>query len=148
MGQSGVRPIFLSRMKQRIPHARVISPPMTRMLPSTSSPRKSSPWLPKDAPTSARPVNCHRRLRRMPERAAVGMVPFFSARTMRRLTKKMTTQPRSSTLRNRSPTPFHAEGLRGNSMLMRRVMFWSVFSHRSVIPSQATGSKKRLGTEK
>lgn len=48
----------------------------------------------------------------MPERAAVGMVPFFSARTMRRLTKKMTTQPRSSTLRNRSPTPFHAEGLR------------------------------------
>lgn len=64
----------------------------------------------------------------MPERAAVGMVPFFSARTMRRLTKKMTTQPRSSTLRNRSPTPFHAEGLRGNSMLMRRFMFWSVFS--------------------
>lgn len=82
----------------------------------------------------------------MPERAAVGMVPSFGP-TMRRLTKKMTTQPRSSTLRNCSSHAFHAEGLRGNSMLMRRVMFWSVFPPLGD-PFPGHRSKKRLGTEK
>ena len=148
MGQSGVRPIFLPRMKQRMPHASVISPPMTRMLPRTSRPRNISPCPPNEAPSRASPENCHSRLRRMPERAAVGMVPFFSARTMRRFTKKMTTQPIRSTFRNRRPTPCHADWERGNSMLRRRFMFWKVFSQRSAMPCHATGSKKRLGTEK
>ena len=51
---------------------------MTRDAAEHEQPRKSSPWLPKDAPTRRKAGELPLEAAQDAGRAAVGMVPFFS----------------------------------------------------------------------